>query len=106
MTPEEIPLGFYTHINFAFALVDPDTYNIAPMGTDVAALYDRVTYLKELQPGLQVWITIGGWAMNDPGATQTTFSNLSASATAQANFFNSLVTFMVANNFDGVDIDW
>ena len=106
MTPEKIPLGYYTHINFAFALIDPTTFNIAPMGSDVAALYKRVTYLKSRQPGLKVWISVGGWAMNDPGATHTTFSDLAGSASAQANFFNSLITFMMANDFDGVDIDW
>jgi chitinase len=106
MTPEEIPLGYYTHINFAFALIDPDTFNISPMGSDVAALYQRVTQLKAAQPGLQVWITIGGWSMNDPGPTFNTYSNLAGSASAQSNFFNSLTTFMVTNGFDGVDIDW
>ena len=106
MTPENIPLGYYTHINFAFALIDPSSFNIAPMGSDVAALYTRVTGLKAQQQGLQAWISIGGWAMNDPGPTQTTYSTLAGSSSAQANFFKSLVSFMIANEFDGVDIDW
>ncbi|KAH8812727.1 chitinase [Xylogone sp. PMI_703] len=106
MTPEQIPLGYYTHINFAFALIDPKTFNIAPMGSDVAALYQRVTKLKVAQPGLQVWISVGGWSMNDPGPTTTTFSDLASSASAQSNFFNSLISFMQTNGFDGVDIDW
>lgn len=106
MTPEKIPLGYYTHINFAFVLIDPDTFTIAPMGDDVAALYTRVTSLKAAQPGLKVWISIGGWAMNDPGPSQTTFSDLAASEEAQDSFFNSLITFMMANGFDGVDLDW
>lgn len=106
MTPEKIPLGYYTHINFAFALIDPVSFNIAPMSDDVAALYSRVTALKARQPGLQVWISIGGWAMNDPGPTQTTFSDLAGSTAAQSHFFQSLTTFMIRNGFDGVDIDW
>jgi chitinase len=44
--------------------------------------------------------------MNDPGPYRTTFSDLAKSTTAQDAFFESLVTFMKANNFDGVDIDW
>lgn len=51
-------------------------------------------------------VAIGGWAMNDPGPYRTTFSDLAKSTSAQASFFESLVTFMKANNFDGVDIDW
>ncbi len=44
--------------------------------------------------------------MNDPGPYRTTFSDLAASTTAQDAFFESLITFMMRHNFDGVDIDW
>ena len=44
--------------------------------------------------------------MNDPGATRTTFSDLAKSTAAQEEFFESLVTFLQNNGFDGVDIDW
>lgn len=56
MTPEDIPLGIYTHINFAFALVNPTTFHIEDMGPDTAALYDRVSALKSRDPKLEVWI--------------------------------------------------
>lgn len=106
MTPDEIPLGYYTHINFAFALIDPQTFRIAPMDDKTAALYKDVTALKARQTGLEVWIAIGGWAMNDPGPMRTTFSDLAKSESAQNSFFESLVTFMITNGFDGVDLDW
>lgn len=107
MTPEEIPLGYYTHINFSFALIDPLTFHIAPMDAGTASLYKRVAALKARQPGLQVWIAIGGWAMNDEDQpTRWTFSDLARSESAQDAFFESLITFMVENNYDGVDIDW
>ena len=106
MKPEDIPLGYYTHINYAFALIDPKTFRVAPMDQYTASLYTEVTGLKSRQPDLQVWIAIGGWAMNDPGPTRTTFSDLAKSEAAQDTFFESLLSFMAANNFDGVDIDW
>lgn len=106
MKPEDIPLGYYTHINYAFALIDPKTFRVAPMDQYTASLYKDVTGLKSRQPELQVWIAIGGWAMNDPGPTRTTFSDLAKSESAQDTFFESLITFLAANNFDGVDIDW
>lgn len=56
MPPEEIPLGAYTHINFAFALVNPKTFRIDAMDAETAKMYRRVTKLKERQPSLQVWI--------------------------------------------------
>ena len=106
MKPQDIPLGYYTHINFAFALIDPKTFRVAPMDDKTASLYKDVTALKARDVGLQVWIAIGGWAMNDPGPMRTTFSDLAKSESAQDTFFESLLSFMIANGFDGVDIDW
>lgn len=107
MEPEDIPLGYYTHINFAFALIDPKTFKVAPMNERTGSLYQRVTTLKARQPHLEAWIALGGWSMNDADqATKTTFSDLAASASAQETFFNDLVNFMDKYGFDGVDIDW
>ena len=65
MAPEDIPLGYYTHINFAFALVNPTTFHIEDMGPDTAALYDRVSALKSRDPDLKVWIgrLSGDWLL-------------------------------------------
>ncbi|KAJ4230943.1 hypothetical protein NW759_002926 [Fusarium solani] len=106
MEPEEIPLGWYTHINFAFALINPKTYFVQAMDSNTAKLYDRVTDLKDKDPNLEVWIAIGGWAMNDPGPYRKVFSELAKSEKAQDAFFLSLLSFLENHNFDGVDIDW
>lgn len=63
MEPEDIPLGWYTHINYAFSLINPKTFHLTPMSAGTEARYKRVSALKVRQPGLQVWIAIGGWAM-------------------------------------------
>lgn len=113
MLPEDIPTGSFTHLNFAFVFVDPRTFEIAPMPADPKAalqaedLYKRVTDLKANQPGLQVWISVGGWSMNDPDQpTYHTFSDLAHSTEAQSKFSKSLLSFMQTHGFDGVDIDW
>ncbi|KAM6535478.1 hypothetical protein FALCPG4_005038 [Fusarium falciforme] len=79
MEPEEIPLGWYTYINFAFALINLKTYFLQAMDSNSAKLYDRVTDLKDKDPNLEVWIAIGGWAMNDPGPYRKVFSELAKS---------------------------
>jgi chitinase len=56
MPPAEIPLGYYTHIFYSFALINPQTFHIAPMDTETASHYDDVAALKAKQSGLQVWI--------------------------------------------------
>ncbi|KAF2154797.1 glycoside hydrolase family 18 protein [Myriangium duriaei CBS 260.36] len=107
MAPEEVPAGGYTHLNYAFAFIDPSSYKVAPMSDLDTDLYPRFTNLKQNNPGLETWISIGGWSMNDPDQpTASTFSNLAGSTSAQSSFFSSLTSFMETHGFDGVDIDW
>lgn len=67
--PEDIPKDIYTHINFAFASINPTTFEVVPASNDDIGLYKRLTSLKDHQPGLKVFIAIGGWTFNDPGPT-------------------------------------
>lgn len=69
-------------------------------------MYERMMLLKQRDPHLKIYIAIGGWAFNDPGSTQTTFSDLAASLPRQKAFIGSLLSFMSTYGFDGVDIDW
>ncbi|KAF9887254.1 hypothetical protein FE257_010382 [Aspergillus nanangensis] len=106
MPARDIPLGYYTHLNFAFALIDPKTFQIAHMDQDTAAQYGELTMIKQRDPKLKVYLAIGGWAMNDPGPYRTVFSDLAASTSAQDAFFESLISFLTNFIFDGVDLDW
>jgi chitinase len=106
MVPENIPIESYTHINFAFASIDPKTYNVTPAAPDQTSLYTRFTGLKKKQPGLKTWISIGNWAFTNPGPAQNTFSRLVASSSAKTGFYVSLIGFMKEYDFDGVDIYW
>lgn len=104
--PEQIPLGAYSHINFAFATFDPETYEVLPADNRDKDLYKRVTGLKTYNPNVKVLIALGGWTFNDPGPTASVFSDLAASETKQKKFFKTLTQFMSTYDFDGVDLDW
>ncbi|KAJ4178860.1 hypothetical protein NW755_012882 [Fusarium falciforme] len=104
--PSDIPDGVYTHINFAFASIDPKTFQIVPASSNDPALYRELTLKKKIDPNLKVFIAIGGWAFNDPGPTVTTFSDIARSEANQRTFIKSLISFMATYGFDGVDIDW
>ncbi|KAM0313290.1 hypothetical protein ACHAPQ_012074 [Fusarium lateritium] len=104
--PEQIPLGVYTHLNFAFATVDPKTFEVLPASSSDVKLYKRLTSLKQQDPDLKVMIAIGGWTFNDPGPTATTFSDIARSESAQKAFIKSLISMMSTYDFDGVDLDW
>lgn len=104
--PEDIPVGLYTHINFAFATIDPVTFKVGPGSQLDIGLYRRLALIKQKDPDLQLFIAIGGWTFNDPGPTQMVFSDLAASVPRQKAFIESLISFMSTYGFDGVDLDW
>ncbi|KAM5437742.1 putative chitinase [Microsporum ferrugineum] len=106
MIPEKIPYGVYTHLNFAFATIDPATFKIKPGDSNTEYLMQRISSIKLIQPDIKIWIAVGGWAFNDPGPTASIFSDLSASESKQEVFFDSLVKMMNTFGFDGIDVDW
>ncbi|KZZ87786.1 Glycoside hydrolase, subgroup, catalytic core [Moelleriella libera RCEF 2490] len=107
LSPEKLLYGAYTHLNYAFAFVNPSTFEIANMQDSDDEYMPRLTALKNYNPGLKVWVAVGGWSMNDPDQpTKKTFSQLAASPEHQKTFAKSLLSLMDKYGFDGVDLDW
>lgn len=106
MTPEQLPLGGVTHINYAFAYIYPGTYDIVPMDeTASLASMKRTTALKAKQPGLKVFIAIGGWTFSDNGTIwQPVMTQLCASSANRRTFIRKIMDFMATYAFDGVDL--
>lgn len=106
VSPEQLNLDGFTSINFAFASFDASSFTITPMDSNSASLYSRFTSLKDKKPGLQTYISVGGWSFTDPGPTQKAFGNMVSSAGNRATFIKNLMNFMSSYGFDGVDLDW
>jgi chitinase len=106
VSPEDLNLNGFTHINFAFSFFDPSTFEISPMDANGGSLYSRFTGLKSKQSGLQTWISVGGWSFTDPGPTRSAFSDMASNSGNRQKFINGLVKFMDTFGFDGVDLDW
>ncbi|KAK6341134.1 hypothetical protein TWF696_008221 [Orbilia brochopaga] len=107
MQPEEVPASGLTHLNFAFAFITPNSYDVVPMPETSPNLFSRTTALKSTYPGLKVWISVGGWTFNDNGTIwQPVFSDLASSQAKRSKFINNMIKFMVQYGFDGCDLDW
>ncbi|KAF2275570.1 glycoside hydrolase, partial [Westerdykella ornata] len=107
MQPEDIPYGVYTHINFAFATIDPQTYRLEPGNSDTESLMKRIGAIRLLQPDIEIWVAVGGWSFNDPWMpTAKTFSEIVSSVANQDLFISSAIRMMNTYGFDGIDIDW
>lgn len=104
--PEQIPIGLYTHINFAFGTINPNTFSIEANDREDTNMYERLMLLKKKDKNLKIYLAIGGWTFNDPGPTAKIFSDLAASPARQKSFFNSVMSFMATHKFDGLDLDW
>lgn len=91
----------WTHINYAFALINPSNFKIAKMNQYDDILYPKVIDLKLQAPGLKVFIAVGGW---DAGGT--VFSDMVSTAPNRKVFIDSTIQFCTTHGFDGIDIDW
>ncbi|KAH6896525.1 glycoside hydrolase superfamily [Thelonectria olida] len=99
--PNKIDATKWTHLNYAFALIDESTYKIAQMNTFDVSLYGQFTNLKVNSPSLEVYISVGGW---DAGGE--IWSKMTSTKANRAAFIQSTIKFMKTYAFDGVDIDW
>ncbi|KAF4969335.1 hypothetical protein FSARC_3410 [Fusarium sarcochroum] len=104
--PEQIPSGLYTHINFAFGTINPNTFLIEANEPEDKDMYERLMLLKKKDKNLKIYLAIGGWTFNDPGPTAKVFSDLALSSARQRHFFDSVMSFMATHKFDGLDLDW
>ncbi|KAH8680171.1 family 18 glycosyl hydrolase [Ilyonectria robusta] len=91
----------WTHLNYAFALIDESTYEIGQMNSFDTKLYGKLTDLKFKNPTLKVYISVGGWS-----AGGAAFSAMASTKVNRAAFIQSTTKFIKTYVFDGVDISW
>ncbi|OTB14128.1 glycoside hydrolase family 18 protein [Daldinia sp. EC12] len=106
MSLSNIPVNSITHLYFSFGSITPGDYSITGMEGLPEWLFSNFTDLKQKNPALKTVIAIGGWTFNDPGPTQTVFSNMVSTKASRKTFIDNLISFLREYAFDGVDFDW
>ncbi|KAJ8920078.1 hypothetical protein NQ315_011732 [Exocentrus adspersus] len=104
-SPEELDPFACTHVIYAYAGVDPHTFNLIPNDEEfdiVQGGYRAVTGLKLLNPNLKVLVSVGGG--REDGSYR--FSTLVSSARHRRDFIRSAISFLKQYDFDGIDIHW
>ncbi|KAK5989970.1 Acidic mammalian chitinase [Cladobotryum mycophilum] len=105
ISPSQIVTTGYTHLYFAFASIDPHTFQVTPTESEDVKLYTEFTALQG--HGLETWIAIGGFDFSDNDtATHSTWSVMTSTKENRAAFISSTITFMGKYKFQGVDLDW
>ncbi|KAK3824376.1 MAG: glycoside hydrolase superfamily [Linnemannia elongata] len=98
--PSDLPIDLYTHLNFAFALID-DSGLIANQETMEILKYQLVNDLKKKKPSLRTAVTVGGWDMN-----MAHYSTMVSTRENRQKFIRSAMAFVRKYGFDGLDFDW
>ena len=96
---DNIPYQKLTHIAHAFLLLDKKNFGniVVPDG-----LLEPSLIANAHAAGVKVQISIGG---GDPAQAHA-FRKISADPALRAAFVQNVYNFVVANGYDGVDIDW
>uniref|UniRef100_A0A0N7HV81 chitinase n=1 Tax=Hypocrella siamensis TaxID=696354 RepID=A0A0N7HV81_9HYPO len=107
-SPRDLPLAALTHLNYAFAYLDPTSFSIKTMDAATpTSLFDDISDLKTTNPDLKIFVSIGGWTFSDNNTyTQPIFGDIARDPSNRQLFANQLVAFLIYYGFDGVDLDW
>lgn len=107
--PGAIQSAGFTHLNYAFASIDPVSFAIKREDQEAhddpknpgPSLYRAFTALKTSE--LQTWIAVGGFDFSDENKPthSTTWSDLTSTQDNRAKFISSLKTFMSDYDFQG-----
>ncbi|MGL5152257.1 MAG: glycosyl hydrolase family 18 protein [Clostridium sp.] len=114
-TADMMPWDKITHINYAFAHVNPQTNKIG-LGNEKAALeevfpgqtndfpykghFNVINSYKKKYTNVKSLISVGGWAESEG------FYTMTSTPQGRETFANSCVDFIRQYGFDGVDIDF
>lgn len=93
-----------THIIYTFMGIDPATNKLRHIDSELDINRGKIALfnaLHDVNPNLKTMIAIGGW-----NEGSTSYSNMAASASRRQVFIQSVLEFLVANGFDGFDLDW
>ncbi|KAI0181182.1 putative glycosyl hydrolase, family 18 [Hypoxylon sp. FL1284] len=99
MDVDQIDTSEYTHVHFAFADINPDTFAV-----DVSKVKDQFDIFKGMTDVKKV-ISFGGWDFSTKPGTFSVLRTAVQPANREA-FRNSIIDFMQKNGMDGVDLDW
>ena len=97
--PELIDPFLCTHIIYAFASLKDN--KLVPTEETDTAIYLKAVALKEKNPNLKVMLAVGGWMVGP-----NPFKELTENVYRQTLFTFSVIEFLRANKFDGLDLCW
>ncbi|KAI0157094.1 hypothetical protein GGR52DRAFT_586914 [Hypoxylon sp. FL1284] len=91
-SPSDLPLSELTHLNYAFAYIDPSTYELTTMDSATPeSLFYLTAEAKKYNSQLKVFVSVGGWTFSDNGTvTQPLFGEVASSEGNRQKFADNV----------------
>eukprot|EP00121_Abeoforma_whisleri_P014549 Awhi_evm1s13415 len=104
--PENIDARMYTHLCYAFAMINEDL-SIKTFEWNDVQMYQRFhTHVRSQNPNIKTLISIGGWTFSTDPATKHIFPLAASSDVYRRLLCRNLINFSRQHGFDGIDLDW
>lgn len=103
IAPSDLPVTEMTHLNYAFAYIDPKSYELVTMKDEIPeSLFQKTVDTKQYNKNLKVWVSVGGWDFSDNDTiTQPIFGDISSTEAKRKKFADKAVLFLNRYGFDG-----
>ncbi|KFM77883.1 putative chitinase 3, partial [Stegodyphus mimosarum] len=103
--PEQIDPFLCTHINYEYAVLNEDAYEIDYLDQSIDIeqnYYDRIISLRHRNPDLRILLSIGGWEDSASGK----YSVLAGDKDKRSHFTRTAIAFLKKHRFDGLNVAW
>ncbi|GAB4832723.1 hypothetical protein Ancab_006741 [Ancistrocladus abbreviatus] len=91
----------FTHLFFAFAGMNPSTYQVVISQADQPYASQFTITVQQKNPSVKTILSIG-----DGGSNATVFASMASSSTNRKSFISSSINLARSYNYSGLDLDW
>ncbi|XP_057862060.1 class V chitinase [Cryptomeria japonica] len=99
--PSSVDASLYTHLLYAFADLNPQTYEVTVSAANQESIALFTSTVQKSNPSVKTLLSIGGG-----NAKMDDFSTMAADSALRKKFIDSAISLARQYSFHGLDLDW